>query len=644
MAHHRNSTMDPNSSLYLCLTLPNSLCNDQVPTGEPSSLWYVGVLLSIVSSVSSNFGLNTQKYSMIQEIRHGRERSYTRQPIWMLGLLMVILGAFADFAALGFAAASLITPVGGLTMVANLFFASWWLGERISRLDLGSTALIVLGIVLVAAFADKSSQCFDLASLLCLYTRVEFIVYAVFMTLGLMAMYACIVVVRKRVKTLRDEGLTGDRAYSRYKRIYPLLCAGMSGIVGAQSVLFAKSAVEIVKSAMRGGDEFKQFATYVILALMFAAIFGQIHWIAVGLQEFDAVVMVPVFQCVFVVFTIIGGAAYFGEFESFTRIQIIMFPVGVAILIIGVMGLAMHKSRTAEELLLSGGGDDAVGPEDLESHSPGPASPGDKKGAAADPAAREHAASGAGGAGSAAARDSAERRTSRSSFGTGIGTTLSNNSSRSTERRRLSVNRLAEFNRMAPAGAPHFQPAVMFWGEITDDFASPNSPLFNEGAQGEGAGAAGAGAPARRSSMPAHQRSSRSLDVEAGTSEAAPSAATTTTAAAARLSSQQRAAAAGGSPAKDIFAIDLDDEQARRGTRGSKALSFAGVEHMLKTSRRDAKGERSGKLGHHDSSDDDSSDLKLPGLPSMPEKSAESPLSAAAAAAPAPKGSGKTNL
>ena len=80
------------------------------------------------------------------------------------------------------------------------------------------------------------------------------------------------------------------------------------------------------------------------------------------MKEFDAVIMLPVFQCVFVVFTIIGGAAYFGEFESFTRIQIIMFPVGVVIPVIGFMGLAMPKLRQAEERPPPGGGHDGVGP------------------------------------------------------------------------------------------------------------------------------------------------------------------------------------------------------------------------------------------------------------------------------------------
>jgi len=91
-------------------------------------LWYVGVTMSIIASMMSNAGLNVQKYSMMQEFKHVaanksyKERMYLAQPLWWIGLFCVIMGSVGDFAALGFAAQSLVTPVGGFTMVANIFF------------------------------------------------------------------------------------------------------------------------------------------------------------------------------------------------------------------------------------------------------------------------------------------------------------------------------------------------------------------------------------------------------------------------------------------------------------------------------------------------------------------------------------------
>lgn len=117
--------------------------------------------MSILASIASNLGVNIQKFSMMQEARRGpgRQRAYVAQPVWLAGLLLVIGGSVGDFAALGFAAQSLITPVGGFTMVANVIFAHFWLGEHLSRLDLTGTAAVILGVVLIAAFASKKESC-----------------------------------------------------------------------------------------------------------------------------------------------------------------------------------------------------------------------------------------------------------------------------------------------------------------------------------------------------------------------------------------------------------------------------------------------------------------------------------------------------
>ena len=112
--------------------------------------------MSILASICSNLGVNVQKYSLMGESMKPvcEQRSYLQQKTWVigeclgqirpsvstpnslqirLGLLLVIFGSLGDFAALGFAPQSLITPVGGLTMVFNILFAHYWLGEALSR-------------------------------------------------------------------------------------------------------------------------------------------------------------------------------------------------------------------------------------------------------------------------------------------------------------------------------------------------------------------------------------------------------------------------------------------------------------------------------------------------------------------------------
>lgn len=85
-----------------------------------------------------------------------------------------------------------------------------------------------------------------------------------------------------------------------------------------------------------------------MLLAMFASVFLQIHWLAHGLQFFDAVFIVPVFQCFFISVSIFGGGVYFKEFARMSTLSLAMFFLGAAITISGVYLLShrdMHKLK-----------------------------------------------------------------------------------------------------------------------------------------------------------------------------------------------------------------------------------------------------------------------------------------------------------
>jgi hypothetical protein len=57
---------------------------------------------------------------------------------------------------------------------------------------------------------------------------------------------------------------------------------------------------------------------YVFLVAMFCTIFAQLHFLALALSMFDALYVVPVFQCFFIGVSTLGGATYFQEFNKFS--------------------------------------------------------------------------------------------------------------------------------------------------------------------------------------------------------------------------------------------------------------------------------------------------------------------------------------
>lgn len=98
----------------------------------------------------------------------------------------------------------------------------------------------------------------------------------------------------------------------------------------------------------------------------------QIHWLAHGLQSFDAVFIVPVFQCFFISVSIFGGGVYFKEFakmpvlavsfvalqdctrrqvrltrpSSLSHLQLGMFFFGASVTLSGVYLLSKREMNT----------------------------------------------------------------------------------------------------------------------------------------------------------------------------------------------------------------------------------------------------------------------------------------------------------
>ena len=58
-----------------------------------------------------------------------------------------------------------------------------------------------------------------------------------------------------------------------------------------------------------------------------------------GLLLFPAVVIIPMLEILWVLFIMVSGGIYFGDFEEFSRLQLAMFGAGIFILLLGIFCL-----------------------------------------------------------------------------------------------------------------------------------------------------------------------------------------------------------------------------------------------------------------------------------------------------------------
>mmetsp|Transcript_6470 Transcript_6470/g.7404 ORF Transcript_6470/g.7404 Transcript_6470/m.7404 type:complete len:250 (-) Transcript_6470:243-992(-) len=120
--------------------------------------------------------------------------------------------------------------------------------------------------------------------------------------------------------------------------------SGFAGTIGGQSLLFAKSAVELLKDAFHGSDAFWHVQTYAIIGMMTVCLLLQITYLNDGLKNFDSLFVIPVYESYWIIAGVIGGLVYFGEMEEFDSYQKHMFVLGTVITGSGLYVLTQKDS------------------------------------------------------------------------------------------------------------------------------------------------------------------------------------------------------------------------------------------------------------------------------------------------------------
>ncbi|ETP47186.1 hypothetical protein F442_06736 [Phytophthora nicotianae P10297] len=298
-------------------------------TGPAVGMWVAGFLISLVFSVLNSVGINLQKLSMSRNDTADVKKTTLEQPLWMLGFGLVCLGSLLDFVAFGMAPQTLLAPLAALSLVWNMLIAPIFHKEKVTRQNLIATAIIFIGVTLTVIFAGHSTPSYELEDLIRLYQQP--------------AMYAYITLIVCFLGGLFTFCRYIERTHNYEEGLFHIICyGGIAGTFGGQSVLLAKSTVELLKSAIWGDSGFymfTQFTSYVIVAGMCACLGFQVHFLNGGLARFDALVVIPVYQSFWILMSVLGGIMYFEEYVSMTRTQMLMFTIGGCVTILGIIVL-----------------------------------------------------------------------------------------------------------------------------------------------------------------------------------------------------------------------------------------------------------------------------------------------------------------
>ena len=188
----------------------------------------------------------------------------------MLGFAVFLLGNTGDAIGLTFTPQSVITPIGSISLVSNLFFAKLLLGEKIGIRTLIAVCFIICGVIFIVVSSSNANGCGSMETMETLMVRWRqpgFVVFAIFHAFFLIVIFICVVITEKKmikrnafkiasiVPAVQEQmnihipsllNLTPkQRTFLRFG--YPLL----GSLFASWTVLLSKSVGELIKVSAR---------------------------------------------------------------------------------------------------------------------------------------------------------------------------------------------------------------------------------------------------------------------------------------------------------------------------------------------------------------------------------------------------------
>ncbi|KAL7929589.1 hypothetical protein V8C35DRAFT_315210 [Trichoderma chlorosporum] len=306
---------------------------------SPGGSIALGILVGLISTSVQSLGLTLQRKSHILEDEKGphdvRRPPYRRRR-WQLGMGMFvianILGSSIQISTLPLPVLSTLQAAG---LVFNSICATLILSEPFTRWSLCGTLLVSSGAVLIAIFGAIPSPAHELDELLELLARKPFIIWMILQALFVVS-FAIVTDVISSLSNLSHN--------ARFRLIRGISYGVISGDLSAHSLLFAKSAVELLIKTIGGKNQFLRWQSWAIVLALVSLALCQLYYLHRGLKLVSTSVLYPLVFCVYNIIAILDGLIYFNQMSLISTSDACLITLGTVILLSGVLALSWRLS------------------------------------------------------------------------------------------------------------------------------------------------------------------------------------------------------------------------------------------------------------------------------------------------------------
>ncbi|XP_007507840.1 magnesium transporter NIPA2-like isoform X2 [Monodelphis domestica] len=133
--------------------------------------FYIGLCLALSSSIFIGASFILKKKGLLKIASRGSLRAghgghaYLKEWLWWAGLISMGVGEAANFAAYAFAPATLVTPLGALSVLVSSILSSYFLNEKLNVHGKIGCVLSILGSTMMVIHAPQEEMILTLAEM-----------------------------------------------------------------------------------------------------------------------------------------------------------------------------------------------------------------------------------------------------------------------------------------------------------------------------------------------------------------------------------------------------------------------------------------------------------------------------------------------
>lgn len=294
---------------------------------NPLQTYLLGIIISICGNVLISISLNIQKYAHVRQAQRGSKPYYT-SALWWMGVILMGVGELGNFAAYGFAPASLIAPLGCVSVIASAVISVVFLKETVRASDILGGTLAITGTYLLVTFAPHKISMVTAQMVHYYFISYYFLVYIVIEVL-----LFCFLLFLYKIK--------------RVKHIVIVML--LVALLASVTVISVKAVSGMITETIKGSLQLVYPIFYVMFVIMVASCAFQIKFLNQAMKMFDATEVVPINYVFFTTSAIVAGVVFYQEFEDLALLNILMFVFGCLLSFLGVFLIARNRPKIKQE-------------------------------------------------------------------------------------------------------------------------------------------------------------------------------------------------------------------------------------------------------------------------------------------------------